>query len=137
MNAPSPLRRRVWLWLLVAVQLVLPASYYVRAEADDERFAWRMFSTVRVRRCQVRVREFPGSGPPRVVDHQRALHSAWTGALLRRRERVVESFLEQRCTEADTARVDYERRCEDVDGSRLRDRATLTCGDEVQWAKGP
>src|SRR5689334_3405160 len=39
-----------WLWLLVAVQVAIPASYYlVREDADDERFAWRMFSAVRLK----------------------------------------------------------------------------------------
>jgi hypothetical protein len=107
-------RRAPWLWLLVAFQLVLPASYYLRTEPDDERFAWRMFSAVRVKRCQVRAFVIDGTGERAGIDLEASLHSGWVSALKRGRERVIERLLSQRCVRDQAVRTELWRGCEDA-----------------------
>lgn len=88
----------VALWLLVAVQVAIPASYYLwRSPGDDERFAWRMFSAVRLKRCTVSVfdDEAASAGPGIVLAH--AAHASWVRSMTRGRQRVIERFLATRC----------------------------------------
>lgn len=85
----------------VALQLLLPLHYYlVRNDENDERFAWRMFSSDRVTRC--------GSGPglrhpPRfevdgeAVDLYGEFHEAWITIARRGRLRVVEAMALELC----------------------------------------
>ena len=84
---PTQQRAYGLLWLVVALQLAIPASYYFRSERDDERFAWRMFSAVRVKRCEVELRARHGESWEE-VDLDRLLHASWQTALERGRKRV-------------------------------------------------
>lgn len=89
-----------WLWLLLIVQVVLPASYYLRDDEDEERFAWRMFSAVRLKQCAIGATErFGGAhGGEREVELSSAVHASWQRSLERGRQRVIERFLQKRCT---------------------------------------
>jgi len=112
-----------WLWLLVAIQIAIPASYYlVRDDREDERFAWRMFSAVRLQRCEVDAFEGaalePASGL-REIDLRRALHASWQRALERGRRSVIEQFLELRCRSGQPAVALLERRCVAPSGRKL------------------
>jgi hypothetical protein len=110
-------RSLAWLWLLVAVQVAIPASYYLRGhDPDDERFAWRMFSNVRLKRCSVRVFTVGAAGERREVRLPGSLHSSWINALERGRVRVIEHYLASQCSlQVGTTFLD--RRCEDVRSS--------------------
>lgn len=90
------MRASSWLWLLVLAQIALPASYYVRADEDDERFAWRMFSAVRLKRCELEAGVLTERGE-REVELSSAVHASWQRTLERGRRAVIERFLEQRC----------------------------------------
>lgn len=105
--------RAKWLWLLVALQIAIPAAYYVRGDRDDERFAWRMFSAVRVQRCRVRAFESLGAEQRR-IDLDSALHSGWVRALERGRERVIERLLRTRCRQRSVTSSELRRDCEDA-----------------------
>jgi hypothetical protein len=111
------IRPAVWLWLLVALQLAIPASYYLRAERDDERFAWRMFSAVRLRRCEVSAYDVKGSSRRR-VELPHALHASWIRSLERGRPNVIDRFLATRCA-ADVAEAQLERRCREPSGATM------------------
>lgn len=111
--ARHQLRIAGW-WLLVLAQIAIPASYYLRAEPDDERFAWRMFSAVRVKKCTVSLAERHRDEQRSAVDLKHAFHSAWVHALERGRDRVIETVLERRCAQPMVAEAELERRCQDA-----------------------
>jgi hypothetical protein len=97
---------------LVVLLLAGPASYYAGLRApDDERFAWRMFSAVRVRECRVLTRQGDDARPVR------GLHGSWVHAMERGREAVIARYLASRCTEASAPRL--ERHCRSARGDAL------------------
>jgi hypothetical protein len=98
----------------VIVQIAIPASYYLRADRDDERFAWRMFSAVRVKKCEVRLQEERRDGASRSVPLKQAFHSAWVHALERGRQRVIDEVLKARCAQPSMAEARIERSCQDA-----------------------
>ena len=92
--------RSAALWLLVLLQIAVPASYYLwREDPDDERFAWRMFSAVRLKQCLVAAWESDEERGEklRAVDLKRAVHASWQKLLDRGRRPVIEQFLASRC----------------------------------------
>lgn len=107
--------RSALLWLLLLAQLLIPASYYLwRADREDERFAWRMFSSLRFRSCRVKVSErFEGQERPLALAP--VLHASWIGALRRGRERVIERFLASRCSQQGVSAATLVRTCREVD----------------------
>ena len=62
--------------LFVAFQLAVPLSYYLRADPYDERFAWRMFSDLRVHHCETVATEVR-DGQATTVVLGRVIHYAW------------------------------------------------------------
>lgn len=115
-----------WLWVLVAIQVAVPASYYlgVRGE-DDERFAWRMFSAVRLKRCTIEAfdadpRDAQGVNAAR-VDLAQAVHASWARSLTRGREYVIERFLGTRCEHEGVRVATMTRRCHWPSGRRMPD----------------
>jgi hypothetical protein len=112
------IRPALWLWLLVALQVAIPASYYLRVDRDDERFAWRMFSAVRMRRCEVSAYDVRGSSRL-PVDIPGVLHASWIRSLERGRAKVIDRFLATRCT-AGAEEAQLERRCREPSGRTLQ-----------------
>jgi hypothetical protein len=78
-----------WLILIViAAGLLIPLRYYVRhRDPHDERFAWRMFSPMRMARCTPR---FLVNDQP--YELRRAFHEAWVEMAERGRRRVIEAM---------------------------------------------
>ena len=113
-------------WLLW--QLLVPLSYYLGHDVDDERFAWRMFSGVWLlqKSCTASVTEFrsqPGAGAPgaRRINLERAVHGTWVGQLKKKNRRlVVEKFARARC-EADpsVSEIEYIRACPAAPDARI------------------
>ncbi len=125
-----------WLWLLVAAQVAIPASYYFRNDRDDERFAWRMFSAVRVRSCDVSLQE-ERAGESHEADLEKLLHASWRAALARGRRRVIERLLEKRCRDGALSAVTFVRSCREVDREKIPEqRLTLTCQSGQYRAEG-
>lgn len=131
-NAPPTGRARglvsgaVAAWLLV--QLALPASYYVRGEASEERFAWRMFSDVwwYHKTCRISLVErldIPGEAGERSrrpVNLDREYHATWPRQIQRARRAVLEKVLRQRCdTDPAVASVVFTRACPQAPPGRL------------------
>jgi hypothetical protein len=79
----------------IAVQLLLPLHYYVvRHDPHDERFAWRMFSPMRMARCSTTFR----------VDNQPVplggkFHEAWVEIASRGRFAVLEEMAGKLCSD--------------------------------------
>jgi hypothetical protein len=127
-SAPARARLYGWLWLVVALQVAIPASYYfVREDRDDERFAWRMFSATRVKKCDIELRE-QQAGAWSEVDLTPRLHASWRNSLKRGRKRVTEHLLEMRCAEPGREAAELVRRCKNTHGEKLTPHRTrLRC----------
>jgi hypothetical protein len=109
-TAPAPC---VWaLRGLVVLLLAGPLSYYAGLRPpDDERFAWRMFSAVRVRECRVFVHQGRGA---RLVH---GLHGSWVHAMERGRKAVISRYLATQCAAGGAPSL--ERHCRDERGKAL------------------
>lgn len=79
--------------VFVLVQLLLPLHYYLaRRDPHDERFAWRMFSPMRMTTCDLAM---TADGAP--VALQRHFQEAWVQTAQRGRRRVVEQMAAHLC----------------------------------------
>lgn len=81
--------------LFIAVQMIAPLTYYVaRRDPHDERFAWRMFSPMRMTRCST---EITVGGEH--VDLGAKFHEAWLELASRGRYVVLEAMAAKLCKE--------------------------------------
>lgn len=79
--------------VVVASQLLLPLHYYVaRRDPHDERFAWRMFSPMRMTTCTPELRV---AGRPATMNTE--FHEAWIELAKRGRFRVIEAMGARLC----------------------------------------
>jgi hypothetical protein len=77
----------------LVTQLLLPLHYYVlRRDPHDERFAWRMFSPMRMAKCKA---SFVVDGQPVALGSE--FHEAWTGMVERGRMTVIEEMAHRLC----------------------------------------
>jgi len=113
-------------------QIAMPLRYYLGGRGHDERFSWRMFSSVRMQRCSVQVHESASDGSERTLNLEQELQVAWIGMLERYRSGVVEELLRKRCANGGAREVRYARSCKDPGGSELPQiRAKLDCARNV------
>lgn len=129
-------RSRINVFIVVALlaQLLLPLRYYLGfTDGDDERFSWRMFSTVRLQRCDANITErYAGSEARVPVALKPILQVAWISILQRYRPAVVEGFLRFRCQTEGVSHVYYDRRCVTPDGtSPPPDHVEIACDSGV------
>jgi hypothetical protein len=100
-------------WLILAVvisQLLLPLHYYTtRRDLHDERFAWRMFSPVRMTECSVRATL--DSAP---LPLEREFHEAWLAIARRGRFVVVEEMGARLCKKYEGKAVIFTLDCKYV-----------------------
>jgi hypothetical protein len=100
--------------VFLAVQLVLPLHYYLlRRDPHDERFAWRMFSPIRIAKCTPEV-NLDG----RRLDLQAEFHEAWVHLAERGRFGVLEAMGAELCRRHTGSVVQVTNHCEYVDGGR-------------------
>jgi len=110
------LRRSTWIGihLYLAVQIAAPASYYLWGDEQDERFAWRMFSTTRNLQC---VDPENPRLPPRFaldglpVPLHEEFHEAWIKLLKRGRSDVVDAMGVRICKDNPGRRVSLSYLC--------------------------
>jgi hypothetical protein len=118
-----PRRSRVTLLIvaLLLIQVLVPLRYYLGLSGgDDERFSWRMFSTVRLQKCDASVSEVrEGSDVPQRVSLKPILQVAWISILQRFRPTVVDRFMRFRCQTEGVTKVIYDRTCVAPDGQSL------------------
>src|SRR5262249_1431698 len=119
--AEAPARRRLVQNLIIcavlAFEIFTPLSYYFGARGYDERFSWRMFSTLRLRAWKVGVTETPRTGgAPRGVAIEQDVQLAWVRLLERMRTSVVDRYLQRRCERGQSTLVEYVSTCNDTDG---------------------
>lgn len=88
--------RTAFILVWLALQVGLPLRYYLGSDRFDERFAWRMFSPVRMVTCQTRF--FDTSGGGRVpVKLGADLHEVWAALIARARPSVIEAAGRRYC----------------------------------------
>jgi hypothetical protein len=107
----------VFIALFLAYMLGMPLRYYLGGRGLDERFSWRMFSSVRMLKCKVEVDEHLNSGGERSVSLTKEVQVAWIGLLERGRPLVVEKLLTRRCAQEGVVLVDYHLTCMAPDGA--------------------
>lgn len=77
----------------IALQVALPMHYYlVRRDDHDERFAWRMFSSVRMVTCTLELKVGDN-----LVALNREFHDGWLALAQRGRRNVVEAMAQRMC----------------------------------------
>lgn len=115
-------------WALL--QVATPLSYYLGDDVYDERFAWRMFSAVRVQHCSVDARETVG-GLTRPIPVAEILPAPWISLLQRNRPAVIRRFLAFRCaSDAHPTEVVLTHACRSVTDEALPSvRRSLRCED--------
>lgn len=97
--------------VFVLAQLLLPLHYYfLRKDLHDERFAWRMFSPMRMARCA-----------PKVVINDKPIqlasefHEAWLEIANRGRFAVLEAMAAKLCTKHPKQEVRLSLECTYLD----------------------
>lgn len=97
-----------WVIAVIAVgQLLLPLHYYTaRRDPHDERFAWRMFSPMRMTQCSVRATV---DGAP--IALEREFHDAWLELARRGRFVVVEAMGARLCEKHAGKPVKFQLEC--------------------------
>lgn len=128
------LAANVFIGLFLAYQVAMPLRYYMTGRGLDERFSWRMFSSVRMLECTVDVDEHvlgaDGSTHQRDVSLKKEVQVAWIGLLERGRSLVIEKFLQRRCDQEGVVKVDYYLGCVAPDGSKPPSvRRHMMCSD--------
>ncbi len=119
----NPMRQRAWVSGLIAayviLQVLIPLGYYIwRTNPDNERFAWRMFSAIRVRQCHVASEGYRRDGEhlERIdLPLTSSLHTAWVDHLKRNRTRVAHAYLDWQCEQPLMENISLLRRCKAID----------------------
>jgi hypothetical protein len=117
----SSIQRRLanaFIVVFLAYQVAMPLRYYLGGRGYDERFSWRMFSSLRLQQCEMQVEETV-AGRSRPVSVSRDVQVAWVKLLERVRLPVVEKYLVRRCESPDVDEVSYSRRCTDTGGASV------------------
>lgn len=106
-------RRSVFIALVLALNLAGPLRYYARpTDPYDERFAWRMFSPVRMLRCEA---NFRVGGEPLALGEQ--FHSAWITLVQRGRADVTDAVTQRICMVNPGKPVTLDYRCRELGGA--------------------
>ncbi|MDB4956656.1 MAG: hypothetical protein JWO36_4225 [Myxococcales bacterium] len=93
------------------MQLLLPFRYYVaHRDAHDERFAWRMFSPMRMVTCTP---ELAIDGQKRSLGNE--FHEAWIAIARRGRFSVIEAMAARLCARHPNSSVVFSLQCSYVD----------------------
>lgn len=115
-----------WRYLLLAAFLVaqtlIPLHYYLGDHPWDERFAWRMYSSVRVSQCRIQSFETRAGQreQTRISEH---IHVAYASNIQRNRPRVAEAYLRWRCeSDPSLEQAEVYNTCVDARGERIEPR---------------
>jgi hypothetical protein len=116
--------------LFLAVQVLAPLEYYcVRADANDERFAWRMFSPTRMLACTP---TFTIGSEEQPEDLTQQFHEAWITIAKRGRLEIVERMGAALCARHPGQPVRAELICLTIDGhSEKRGGWNICAVDEL------
>ncbi len=88
--------RNAFIAIVLASQILLPLRYYVGDDLFDERFAWRMFSPIRVTGCGVSWFEVQ-DGVRTPVQPATEIPVPWASLMRRARQPVIVGYARHRC----------------------------------------
>ncbi len=118
-SADARAKKITWcVWLFALLHLLIPLRYYA-ARGYDERFAWRMFSQVRVQTCTLEAEQTLADGTLASVPLERTLPAPWIALLRRNRQTVITRFLDWQCQHSEAREVMVTTRCVDADGAAV------------------
>jgi len=112
-------RANAFIAAFLAFQVVVPLTYYLGDRVYDERFGWRMFSTLRLQHCDLRAEAVDDGATPRPLRLHESMHVAWVNLLKRARPAVIDKALLARCADTGASEVRLRRACRDTDGTVL------------------
>jgi len=116
MDTPRLLKHLAVLAFL-GLQFGAPLHYYASDRVYDERFAWRMFSPIRMVRCQPRVLDH-ASDPPAEVKLSSEVAAPWISWMKRGHARVLRAAGRSMCEDRGPgARLTADLRCQLPDGT--------------------
>lgn len=81
----------------LGLQLGVPLSYYLGDDVYDERFAWRMFSPIRMVKCEVRFSE--DGDAAQAIPLGREVGETWINWMQRGHRRVIDGYARFHCAE--------------------------------------
>jgi hypothetical protein len=122
--------RSIFLFIFFAIQIYLPLSYYLGNYPWDERFSWRMFSSVRSLQCQSQFivesqnqanQQACPNDPSKSCQKLKLnehLHVVWINLIQRGRLEVIDRFAQQHCATKQDAMFFADLKCESTDGSK-------------------
>lgn len=118
--ASSGTHRQRWIVLaVICLGVLIPLRYYLGDDPYDERFSWRMFSSIRVQACRSQLTVTSDEGESHVVRVQADLHQAWLSAVERNRASVIEKLLERQCDAPHIEQVTLTNQCQDAQRSAI------------------
>ncbi len=95
----------------ILVQALLPLHYYAgRRDPHDERFAWRMFSPMRMAKCRLSV-----TVDKQPIELGTRFHEAWIETAQRGRAVVIEQMAQRLCSQNPGKPVDVTLDCTYID----------------------
>jgi hypothetical protein len=134
---PAGRARRLASALVAAVllhQLLVPLAWYLGDGGSDERFRWRMFSSLflqekqRALGCRAELRERGAApGSERRVEVRGLVPSMWLPALDAGRRDPVRALLRWRCERSEAAEIGFALACAGAGGAAAEPR-------EIAWA---
>ena len=119
--------------MILLWQIFLPIKYYAQKNSDDERFAWRMFSVVRLNSCNISVKK-KSFGFWEEINLTKTIHKAWENSLIRNRpERLKQKFFLFLCQNKEVQELTLLRSCYSPTGSPLpKQKWQYNCNKKVK-----
>ena len=118
-------KKHVLIALFLVIQFALPLHYYLGSDPYDERFAWRMYSPMRMVKCRASIYEFE-DGVRKKIKLSRDVGMPWVKGISRGNLRVLKAYAQRRCAaleaEGRSANLFASVRCKLPDG-RIDNRA--------------
>lgn len=107
--------------IFLGIQMYFALSYYQGSYPWDERFAWRMFSTVRSLQCKPQAWIQSAQAYQNCPHHPQYkckpvrftqdVHMIWYNLMKRGRKEVVQSWVERICRRTDTQALYFSLQC--------------------------
>jgi len=121
----------VFVLCFLVFQIVVPMTYYLGTPTIDERFSWRMFSSVILQICEISSFETRLRSDKRVVIRTSLspdYHPGWIRLLQRYNPKLVQATLQRQCERPGAVSAHLMRQCQSPGSNALpEDGITRDC----------